>query len=369
MNRPVILLMAITVLLAGLFGCSEQTSPPPSPTVSASPESKMEWSSPAPSIEPSITSSVGPSETSNAPLPIYDQTNELIPSEIDRLFKMSKSQIIEYYGGDYKVIPTGAEGSYDGYYYESIGMSFTFSDVDDSLGSIDVGANRHIKGAFPGMSFMEIQEYLGETEIYMGWLETPYNRTFNITYIIGTSKYSFTSFEPDGQYSGLGISKNRKEALMPPDEYILIKGINCIKSIDYLDLSDLTLTNTDILPLPFMGELTGLSLHNNQLDDITVISGLEKLTSLSLGNNSIENIKSLSNLTNISWLYLNNNKITDLSALSHLTNLEVLDLSGNPITDLAPLSNLSKLTHLDLRDSNVTDWSPVEHVPYVFGRD
>ena len=60
-------------------------------------------------------------------------------------------------------------------------------------------------------------------------------------------------------------------------------------------------------------------------------------------------------LSNLSRLNLYNNQITDITPLSGLTNLTALDLNNNQIADITPLSALTKLTYLTLENNQITD--------------
>ena len=57
------------------------------------------------------------------------------------------------------------------------------------------------------------------------------------------------------------------------------------------------------------------------------------ITSLYMDNNQIADITPLSGLTNLIYLGLQDNQITDISPLSGLNSLEFLYLSGNRISD------------------------------------
>jgi internalin A len=54
---------------------------------------------------------------------------------------------------------------------------------------------------------------------------------------------------------------------------------------------------------------------------------------LYLEENQISDLSALSGLTNLTYLDLSNNQLSDISALSGLTKLESLYLSGNPVID------------------------------------
>jgi internalin A len=73
-----------------------------------------------------------------------------------------------------------------------------------------------------------------------------------------------------------------------------------------------------------------LNLHNNQITDITPVSGLTKLTRLIISNNQITDITPLLALTNLPEIYLYNNPITDLNLPKELTQ-KYLTLKTAPI--------------------------------------
>ena len=99
-----------------------------------------------------------------------------------------------------------------------------------------------------------------------------------------------------------------------------------------------------------MASLTRLTASRK---GITSLSGLETaglLETLDVGQNEeILDLTPLSGLTRLERLDVADNKITDVSALSGLENLTTLDLRNNQITDVAPLKDLINLTYIYLR--------------------
>ena len=91
--------------------------------------------------------------------------------------------------------------------------------------------------------------------------------------------------------------------------------------------------------IEYCENIISLNLHNNDLRDISPLSGLKKLQSLDIGNNSIEDISPLVELRSISRLYIGKNKVRSINCLEYLTNLKFLYLSNNQIEDLFPLVN------------------------------
>jgi internalin A len=106
-----------------------------------------------------------------------------------------------------------------------------------------------------------------------------------------------------------------------------------------------------------LNNLNRLSLHGNQISDISPLQNLRSLSELELSMNQIIDISPLKNLNNLSKLALRHNQISDISALKNLNNLSMLYLYSNQISDISPLKNLIKLDDLDLRKN------PIEELP------
>ena len=102
-----------------------------------------------------------------------------------------------------------------------------------------------------------------------------------------------------------------------------------------------------------------LYLNDNNITDISAVSGLTNLIRLSLSRTSISDISPLVGLTNLRLLYLSHNNITDISAVSGLTNLADLYLDGNDITDISVVSGLTNLRILLFRGNSISDLSPL----------
>lgn len=120
------------------------------------------------------------------------------------LFKLKKDDILIKLGNTYKLVPAGAEGSYDGYWYKELGITIAF-DADDSIAFIDCDKNVNIDGARAGMNFRQIQEKLGKSEVKETWIETPENKAYEITYTKDNCTISFVSAEKDGTDCNLSL--------------------------------------------------------------------------------------------------------------------------------------------------------------------
>jgi cysteine-rich repeat protein len=129
-------------------------------------------------------------------------------------------------------------------------------------------------------------------------------------------------------------------------------------------LQDVSLTNNNISDLsPLAGALPNLTLiylENNNISDISPLTGKTTIWDLRLNNNHISDISILSSLTGLFYtLQLRHNNISDISAVSGLTSLrDTLDLGENNISDISPLSALTVST-IALDDNNITNISPL----------
>lgn len=149
-------------------------------------------------------------------------------------------------------------------------------------------------------------------------------------------------------------------------EYLNLSN-NSIIDIDPLknliDLRGLYLDNnniSDISPIEKLIDLDELALNNNNISEISSIGKLNKLYRLSLSDNKIKNIDALENSI-VDILSLNNNEIQDISVLSTCKNLRILELGGNNISDISMLSELNYLTSLSLENNNISDISCISN--------
>ncbi len=105
--------------------------------------------------------------------------------------------------------------------------------------------------------------------------------------------------------------------------------------------------------------LEALLMGNNQVSNVSPLSGLVKLTALQIGNN-ISDISPLANLVNLEQLYLNSNYlITDISAMAGMTKLTDVHLAFNAISSISALAGKTAMTTLRLYDNDISDISPL----------
>ena len=122
-----------------------------------------------------------------------------------------------------------------------------------------------------------------------------------------------------------------------------------------------------LAPVTIPDYALGVALRNalNKPGGPIYKSDLESLTSLDLEDNNISDISPLTGLTNLEELGLDGNEISDISPLSGLTNLEMLGLDGNEISDISPLSGLTNLEELWLDRNPLSPEAIYLHIPQL----
>ena len=112
-----------------------------------------------------------------------------------------------------------------------------------------------------------------------------------------------------------------------------------LQSIGRLDVPDKGIVN--LTGLEHATHCHALILEENEISDISPLSGLTKLAFLDLSHNQISDIRPLAGLTGLGGLKLANNQIVDISPLAGLVNLNLLNIAKNRITDFSPLAGLN----------------------------
>ena len=138
-----------------------------------------------------------------------------------------------------------------------------------------------------------------------------------------------------------------------------------VTNLFFIDISRNQISN--ITALSNLTNLTWLDLRNNDVIDISSLSGMKNMTKLYLGFNEISNITALSSLNNLTVLNLESNQISNIAALSSLSNLTVLNLESNQISNIAALSNLTNLKHLIIDRNQISDISALSSMTGLTG--
>jgi len=117
--------------------------------------------------------------------------------------------------------------------------------------------------------------------------------------------------------------------------------------LHYLDLSGLELESIpeEVLDVSWIG---ALSLSNNHIKDISILSQMTQLHKLSATNNRIEDVSVLASMPKLRFIFLAGNKIEDITQIKGQSRLKKLVLAENKITSLPDLSEFELLAYLDI---------------------
>lgn len=139
---------------------------------------------------------------------VYGAVIEYSDAEIKEMILTLQEDLQEKLGEGYEIVPSGSEGTYEGYYYKDLGLTFIFN---HKLLWIDCDNNVDIHGASPGMTFEEIMEVLGNTEIQDTFIEIPENKAYEISYDFDGFTLRCESVNYDGSGSWFYIVPLRQE--------------------------------------------------------------------------------------------------------------------------------------------------------------
>lgn len=125
-------------------------------------------------------------------------------------------------------------------------------------------------------------------------------------------------------------------------------------------LTGLTIQNGKLKDLSLLSELPNLrtlNIDRSKLANIASLSGLKKLTKFSWNGGHLESVQPLSGLSNLAHVSLARSSLSDLDGTETLAKLSYLDVASTSIRDLAPIANLTNLRTLNLSRTDIVDLS------------
>ncbi len=122
------------------------------------------------------------------------------------------------------------------------------------------------------------------------------------------------------------------------------------EKLHYLDLSGLGLDSVpeEVLEVSWIG---ALSLSNNNIKDISILSQMTVVHKLSLTNNLVEDVSVLASMPKLRFMFLAGNRIKDIIQIKGQKRLKKLVLANNMITYLPDLSEFELLAYLDISNN------------------
>ena len=142
-------------------------------------------------------------------------------------------------------------------------------------------------------------------------------------------------------------------------------GLVSISSLGSLNASQNMLT--DISTLSLIATIDTLNLSRNNLIGTQGLHNIMSATQIDLSHNSLRELN-LNSLRNVGALTLTDNQLTDLTGLSGLLSATHLFLGNNRLTSLDGLENIISLTQLDIAGNpNLTDVRGIKNIANVSG--
>ena len=141
-----------------------------------------------------------------------------------------------------------------------------------------------------------------------------------------------------------------------------VENLMCMPNIEELYVAD-DVCLDDYSKLKAFQNLRVLSIHNQNISDISFVTYLAKLEKIDFRHNLIQNIDPIGELEHLRIINLSYNNISDISALKNSADLELLNLDYNGnISDLSAISLLSKMESLSISETNINDLSPISNL-------
>lgn len=161
------------------------------------------------------------------------------------------------------------------------------------------------------------------------------------------------------------ITKLKKLSSVNLDDCELPQGsLQKLANLDIfsLSLNGCGLTDSDFSSVDFSNStIKSISLCNNDISDLTVLSETTSLKNLYIDNTTVSDLSFVSNF-DLEILSANNCSISDFSNLSSNTNISELYLDGNSLSSLDFLKESGgKLKIISVNDNNLKDFYGLEN--------
>lgn len=110
----------------------------------------------------------------------------------------------------------------------------------------------------------------------------------------------------------------------------------------------------ELLGIDFLDDVVFVSLHNDQVTDVTLLAGLTSLEGLEIGGTQVSDLSPLAGLTSLELLLVDNTQVSDMTPLAGLTRLKWLAAIRTQVSDVTPLAGLTRLQELDIANMLVS---------------
>lgn len=175
--------------------------------------------------------------------------------------------------------------------------------------------------------------------------------------ILSNQLWDITEFTvPEGTktFSDLAYLVNLTQLTIHEHDLDNLEFLSSLQKLSKLSLAGSRIDAADLTVIAALPALEELDLSGCSLSTIDYLANAPKLKVLELSNNTIRNLDALNTIPGLKALYLNHNAVNSLDVLSALTELEELKISYNDVSSLNPLNACSKLTLLEADHNNIS---------------
>lgn len=138
-----------------------------------------------------------------------------------------------------------------------------------------------------------------------------------------------------------------------------VADISCLSGMDHLRLLFLSGTSVeDISPLADKKELWFLDAGYTNVAELSPLASLPILTHVNLARTSVSDLSPLKG-HKLKRIWLRGTNVSDISVLSGMDALVLVDLYQTQVVDVSPLSTATELESLEINFTQVSDITPL----------
>ncbi|MCB0196253.1 MAG: NACHT domain-containing protein [Anaerolineae bacterium] len=115
-----------------------------------------------------------------------------------------------------------------------------------------------------------------------------------------------------------------------------------------------------ITELAKLSNLKALSLHGDNVNDLSHIAHLHQLKKLDVSQTEIDNLQAIAPLVNLTELNLSGCPVSDMTPLTHLSRLCKLDISNTKTQDISFLEKITQIQSLNIAGLSIKDLFPLD---------
>lgn len=127
---------------------------------------------------------------------------------LNNIMDYSKEKALEYLGDNFEIVPAGAEGLEEGYYFKQYGITLVFEYYEPfNIEFIECNELININDARQGMTFKQITTLLGEGEAFQAQ-DGEYMGRYYVNYYLSNNFIQFGAPEEDAKTDELIIRRD-----------------------------------------------------------------------------------------------------------------------------------------------------------------